>query len=778
MCRNSGCSCSMSLLHALTGKLLFTIATMLLGTVGLLVDPMLPGSSMALAERASPGLSSAPRNGGLFAIIVGVSRYREQKIPRLDNADKDAQAFGDFLKTQDRIFKDARVVMLTNEKATKSEVEKHLYYTLPRAGKDDTIILFFSGHGAYDPVRPSEYLFLTYDADPEYLGTTAVKMSGLEFLKGIEAERVVIIADACHSGGYTSMKPKVAQSSLQSFLQEVRTSSGTIIITSGKKDQLSWEVPNQKQSVFTHSLIEGLKGKADKDRDGVVTLNEAYEYAYNLTREQSLGRQHPQLEGKVTGAFPLSYVGRAAPAAELKQLLMLAAKKGDVAYMEKLIAAGGDVNARDEDNETPLIRSARNGHLEVVKFLLGRSAEVDARNHARSTALSEASKGGHEKVVGILLAAGADVNSRTFDGLTPLALAVRNGHLATARVLLSAGADVKARTVAGKTPLALAASEGHLEAVKLLVERGSDVEARDLEAATPLIEAARGGRPDVVKFLLDKGARISARSNKPLDNELMRAALLDDLPRVKELLELGAVIDAESDAGDTPLVLAVGLGHSKLIRFLIQKAANVNFRTRGHTTPLLLASRSGRTPVVKALLGGGAYIHAGDADGNNALMVAAGNGHAETVQALMAHQADPNMRNRKSATALMRAAERGDADTVRILLAAGADVNAADSEGDTCLMIGARKGFPAVVKALCRRDADINARNLRGSTALLLAAANGHADLVGFLLARGARPDWRDWEGKTALNAAAEAGQTEVVELLKTKVEDTTSHQN
>ena len=310
MHRESACSSSAFSHRVTTGRLFFSIVTLLLASAWLLAAPALPRSSLAIAEKVSAALPKSPGTGDLYAVVVGVSKYRESKIPRLDNAEKDALAFGEFLNTQNRIFKKTRVIMLTNEKATKSEVEKHLYYTLPKAGKDDTIILFFSGHGAYDPFRPKnkDFLFLTYDTDPDYVGTTAVKMSGLDFLKGIEAERVVIIADACHSGGFSQMRPKAGHPSWQQFLQEARNSSGTIIITSGRDDQLSWELPNQKQSVFTHNLIEGLKGKADKDHDGVVTLNEAYAYAYNFTRDQTHGRQHPQLEGRITGEIGRAHV--------------------------------------------------------------------------------------------------------------------------------------------------------------------------------------------------------------------------------------------------------------------------------------------------------------------------------------------------------------------------------------------------------------------------------------------------------------------------------------
>lgn len=733
----------------------------------LVVTLCFPPPSISLtADKMSSGIPKL-QTGDLFAIVVGVSKYRDPKIPSLDLADKDAKAFGDFLKGQDKMFKEVRVTLLLDEKATKSEVEKHLYYKLPKAGKNDTIILFFSGHGAYDPLRPKDFLFLTYDAEPEYLGTTAVKMSGLEFLKGIEAERVLIIADACHSGGFSEMKPKARASSLKTFIQEVRSSSGRAIITSGKEEQLSWEVPNLKESVFTHNLIEGLKGKADKDHDGLVTLSEAYAYAYKLTKDQTKGYQHPQFEGKVVGAFPLSFVGPPTPPSELKEQIFAAARSGDADSLERLLASGMDVDSRDAENDTPLIESARNGRVDAAKLLLSRGADIEARNDARITALAAASERGQSEMVRLLLDSGACVDPKSADGFAPLALAAGAGHLDTVKLLLAKGADTKARTNSGLTALILAAAQGRLQVAQALIEGGADVTARDLESSTALTEAARNGRSDLVKLLLANGASIAAKDGKYLDEQLLRAALSDDEQRAAELLMVGANINAQAEVGGTPLSLAVGLGHLKLAKFFIEKGAVVNARCSNECTPLMVAVQSGRVPAVQLLLNTGASVHSSDSSGNTALMYAARRGHNEIVKLLANLKADLNARNRKGLTALLQAIANGHLETVRLLLAAGADMNAKDEDGNTPLIISAAEGHTGIVKLLCGKQIDLNARNRKGSTALMTAARAGHAPVVKLLLSRGAEASARDWEGKTALVAASESGQKEVVKLLE-----------
>jgi ankyrin repeat protein len=720
------------------------------------------------ASPAVPELGS----GDLHALVVGVSKYKDPAIPPLELADGDARAFGEFLKTQRKLFRDIKVTFRLNEQATKAEVEKFLYYTLHKVGKNDTVILFFSGHGAFDPVRPKDFLFLTYDAEPDYLGATAVKMSGMEFLKGVEAERTLIIADACHSGGFSQMKPKAPTSGIKQFLKEVKGSTGCAVITSGKEGQLSWEMPNLKNSVFTHNLIDGLKGKADRDHDGMVTLNEAYQYAYNLTREETGGRQHPQFEGKVVGAFPLAFVGPPLSPAELKQRLFPAAQAGDTGKIEQLLASGLDVNARNEENDTPLLVAAKHGRTEAVKLLLEKGADVEARNDARMTALTAAAAKGAVDAVKALAARGADVNHKTADGSGALALAAANGHPETVQALLDAGADVRARTNSGKTALAVAAGAGNTAAAKLLIARGAQLDARDLDGATPLIEAARRGRSEMVGLLMSHGASVKMKSGREVDARLLAAVLANDLKAASDALAQGAEVNASEESGDTALTPAAALGRTKLLTLLLDAGANVHVRNGNDDFPLLQAARSGKPEAVRLLMDRGANPDAKDKEGNSALSVAAEGGHADVVQLLIAGKADVHTRNTEGKTPLILAASIGRHDIIRRLLTAGADPSATDHEGANALITAAGKGYLEAVQTLLGTSVDVNAKNRMGRTALLLAAKNGHKAVVKALTQKGANIAVEDWEGKTAVKLATDAGHRDIADMIASKHEE------
>ncbi|MBI5251118.1 MAG: caspase family protein [Desulfomonile tiedjei] len=262
--------------------------------------------------------SSESGSGDLYVIAVGVSKYKNPKIPGLKLSARDASDFAGLLKTNDKVFRKTLAHLLVDEQATKTEVEKLLYYELLKAGKKDTVVLFFSGHGASDPKKPGDFFFLTHDADPDFLEATAIKMNNLSFLDRLESRRVLVIADACHAGGFSKTTTKSIQSPIDKFVQDFGSSEGRIILSSSRSEEYSQEKQGWGNSVFTSFLLKGLRGEADQDRNGVVGVRELYEYIYDQTRKETEGGQNPQFEGRFSGTFPVSMVSKLDKPLELK----------------------------------------------------------------------------------------------------------------------------------------------------------------------------------------------------------------------------------------------------------------------------------------------------------------------------------------------------------------------------------------------------------------------------------------------------------------------------
>jgi ankyrin repeat protein len=133
-----------------------------------------------------------------------------------------------------------------------------------------------------------------------------------------------------------------------------------------------------------------------------------------------------------------------------------AATHGDVAEIERQIAAGADPNAvtfDDSEDWTPLQRAAHGGHVAAIAALLKAGAHVDGANSYGCTPLMFAAYWGRTAAVDALVAAGADVHRAKNDGDTALHLASMNGKLDAARVLLEAGARTDVRNKDGEQPI-------------------------------------------------------------------------------------------------------------------------------------------------------------------------------------------------------------------------------------------------------------------------------------------------------------------------------------
>ena len=153
-----------------------------------------------------------------------------------------------------------------------------------------------------------------------------------------------------------------------------------------------------------------------------------------------------------------------------------------------------------------------NGILGPLAVVLQRedltTKELNAKNDNNQTPLMLAAQYGHDAVVRLLLETGkTDVNPRDRDGYTPLLVAAMFGHEAVVRLLLQTGkADVNSRFKHGWTALSLAAMFRQVAVVKLLLQTGkADINLRCTEGLTPLQYAIKGGNEAIIKLLLDTG---------------------------------------------------------------------------------------------------------------------------------------------------------------------------------------------------------------------------------------------------------------------------------
>jgi uncharacterized caspase-like protein len=211
------------------------------------------------------------------------------------------------------------VILLSNHEATLTQMRSTLGTHLKSiAGKDDMVIIFFAGHGATekDVMSPDgdglEKYLLPYDANPKDLYATAMPMREISHIfKRIQAERLVFIADSCYSGasgGRTIDITGIRASISDSFMDRIAAGKGRVIMTASGANEVSVENDHLGHGVFTYYLVEGLKGKADADGDGLITVDEAYLYVSDKVPQATGQEQHPIKKGTVEGRLILGII--------------------------------------------------------------------------------------------------------------------------------------------------------------------------------------------------------------------------------------------------------------------------------------------------------------------------------------------------------------------------------------------------------------------------------------------------------------------------------------
>jgi hypothetical protein len=285
-----------------------------------------------ILERAKPAAPAAPPAppppppSTQWAVIIGVGGYESSAVPRLRYSVADADAIYQTLLSAG--FKKENILLMTDKterKPTLRNIKWALGTFLARsAHKDDLVMIYFAGHGASEVDQRgierdglSKYL-VPVDADPDDLYSTALPMDEMQnVLARIEAERVTVFLDACYSGaagGRTFASTKTRTVNVDDiFLDRLTRAKGRAIVTASRPSELSIELAELGHGIFTYYLVRGLQGYADNNRDGIVSLQELYEYlAQEVSRKsrQVGGNQHPMLKGELEGVLPLTRSGK------------------------------------------------------------------------------------------------------------------------------------------------------------------------------------------------------------------------------------------------------------------------------------------------------------------------------------------------------------------------------------------------------------------------------------------------------------------------------------
>lgn len=242
---------------------------------------------IGVPQNPTPGLPTS------YVLAIGIATYKN--LPLLRKSTNDALDLGNTLLELG--YPQANASFLINEHATKQAIDDKLIWLAKRATPADTVVIFFSGHGArfVGGFKPGEYL-CPIEATLDSSRDTLISQADLaNALGAIHAGRLVVFLDACHAGGVggpqdtPQWEPGLSQASIEGLV----AGNGRVIIASCRPDEVAWEIAGMRNGLFTHYLLDGLRGGA-ADTAGQVRIGRLFSHVYQGVSDHNKPKpQHP-----------------------------------------------------------------------------------------------------------------------------------------------------------------------------------------------------------------------------------------------------------------------------------------------------------------------------------------------------------------------------------------------------------------------------------------------------------------------------------------------------
>ncbi|WP_430688301.1 hypothetical protein [Leptolyngbya sp. AN03gr2] len=237
----------------------------------------------------------------LWVLLVGVNQYHDRRFPTLQYSTIDTQRLSDAFAdvTQEFPQKSIQVYHDQATEPTLEAVRSGLETIVNQAKPEDTVVFYFCGHGGLDP-QLRQAVFCLADTQKDAMlrtGLSAIKLLGM--MGSCAAKQQILWIDVCHANGMTvqSETPELLDSPveqlIQMFRQQAAQNSKFQALLSCDIRQQSWKFPELGHGIFSHFLIEGLRGAAANPQ-GIVTAPVLGNYVHDRTL-QYIDRTNQQL---------------------------------------------------------------------------------------------------------------------------------------------------------------------------------------------------------------------------------------------------------------------------------------------------------------------------------------------------------------------------------------------------------------------------------------------------------------------------------------------------
>lgn len=233
-----------------------------------------------------PPRSKSEAASGNVAVVVGVGRYREKNIPGVKYATRDAEVMARYLQNVGGVAADDMKV-ITDDGATRSDLEAYVEDWLPRRVKPgSTVFFYYAGHGAPDPAGKEAFI-VPYEGHPDFPSKLYPLNRLYAALAKLPAKAVVVMLDSCFSGAKGRGVSQEGARPLVALQETGGLDPKLAVLTGASGTQVASDFDKGEHGLFTYFLLKGMRGDADADRDGTITLGELYPFVRDRVSEHA-----------------------------------------------------------------------------------------------------------------------------------------------------------------------------------------------------------------------------------------------------------------------------------------------------------------------------------------------------------------------------------------------------------------------------------------------------------------------------------------------------------
>jgi len=210
--------------------------------------------------------------------IFAVPQYKSHEIHDLPFCSKDGSelnnVFINNLEIDDGNIKATGINQ--SDEVTRTDILRKIQTLSKKCKPDDIIVLYFSGHGYSEN---NEGYLIPYDTDLDLISDTSISIQRVkDELVKCEAKTKILMIDSCYSGiGHgKKVDSKMSEAFENSLFSDI--SEGSVIFASCKQNEQSFPLEDNSMSVFTHYLIEGLKGNAALNDNSEISFEDLYTF--------------------------------------------------------------------------------------------------------------------------------------------------------------------------------------------------------------------------------------------------------------------------------------------------------------------------------------------------------------------------------------------------------------------------------------------------------------------------------------------------------------------